>query len=101
MTKVRGVTGGGVAGNKVVETRNPKVEPTSYAVTPGRASTFGQAVFGWNKGPIHNGPGYSNPVGPSDSMGQGPGSNRVVMKAGSQARHGPDRPMGSGRSLFK
>jgi hypothetical protein len=101
MTKVRGVSGGGYEGRNVTHTRNPKQEPASYQVTPGRTSTIGQSIYGWNKGPIHNGPGYSNPIGPSDSMGQGPGANRVVMRSGSQAHHQGDRPMGRGRDLFK
>jgi hypothetical protein len=48
---------------------------------------LGQAVH-FVKGPLQTKGGYSNPVGPSDSMGQGPGANRVVMKSGSQGTHG-------------
>jgi hypothetical protein len=87
MTKAHGVTGGGIAGNKVVNTRNPKAEPTVYKVEPGRASNIGMSVH-FHKGPLQTQGGYSNPVGPSDSMGQGPGANRVTLPCGSQGRHG-------------
>jgi hypothetical protein len=100
MTKIRGVTGGGYDGNKVSHYSDPKREPTVYKVDPGRTSTIGQSVY-FHKGPLQTQGGYSNPVGPSDSMGQGPGANRVVMRAGSQSATPNPTPMGTGRSLFE
>jgi hypothetical protein len=87
MGKARGISGGGLEGRNVVNTRNPKAEPTPYSVTPGRASTIGQSVY-FHKGPLQTQGGYSNPVGPSDSMGQGPGANRVTLPHGTQGQHG-------------
>jgi hypothetical protein len=100
MTKIRGVTGGGIAGRNVVQTRGGKVEPTSYAVTPGRASNIGMSVH-FAKGPLQQGHGYSNPVGPSDGMDCRPGGGRTVMKAGSQSATPNPTSMGRGRDLFK
>jgi hypothetical protein len=79
-------SGGGINSNKVSHYRDPKQEPVSYAVTPGRASNIGMSVY-FHKGPLQTQGGYSNPVGPSDSMGQGPGANRVCMRSGSQGKH--------------
>jgi hypothetical protein len=100
MTRVRGVVGGGYESNKLVQTRGGKVEPTSYAVTPGRASNIGMSVH-FAKGPLQEGHGYSNPVGPSDGMDCRPGGGRTVMRAGSQSATPNPTPRTSGRSLFK
>jgi hypothetical protein len=50
--------------------------------------------------PIYNKVTASNPVGPTDNMGQGPGANRTVLARGTQAHH-ENRPMPKGRDLFK
>jgi hypothetical protein len=100
MTKIRGVTGGGIAGRNVVQTRGGKTEPVSYAVTPGRTSTIGQSVF-FEKGPLQTRGGYSNPVGPSDGMDCRPGGGRTVLRAGSQSATPNPTSMGRGRDLFK
>ena len=43
----------------------------------------------------------SNPIGPTDGMKAGPGSNRTIMPSGSQSRVSAPTPMrGPRRSLF-
>jgi hypothetical protein len=97
-------SGGGINSRVVSNVKAPKAEPTSYAVTPGRASTIGQSVY-FHKGPLQTqGGAYSNPIGPSDNMGQGPGANRVTLPHGTQGQHGSSvggqpRP-GSGKPIF-
>jgi hypothetical protein len=104
MTKVRGVTGGGYDGKNVVHTNNPKREPISRPVSVGAVSRLGSMVgegtplksLYANYNPVR----ASNPIGPSDNMGQGPGAMRTVMRAGSQSKS-VTRPMPKGRDLFK
>jgi hypothetical protein len=99
----RAKSGGGIRGNFVSNVNAPKQEPRPHAVSVGSVSRLG-AVVGEGtpyKG-LYAGKGYSTPVGPTDGMDARPGGNgRQIMRAGSQAHHGPDRPMGPGRSLFK
>ena len=97
------ITGGGIRGNFVSNVSAGKQEPKSHSVSVGAVSRMGGALgVGSDYKPLYQGAGYSTPQGPTDGMGQGPGSNgRQIMRAGSQARHGPDRPMGKGRDLFK
>jgi hypothetical protein len=97
------ISGGGINSNKVTHYRDPKQEPKTYKVDPGRVDQLGQATH-FAKGPLQTPGAYSNPVGPSDNMGQGPGANRVVMKSGSQGTHGATvggqaRP-GATKSIF-
>jgi hypothetical protein len=104
MTKVRGVTGGGIAGNKVSQVTAPKREPVSHPVSLDAVSRIGSMVgVGSPHAALYNPIKASTPAGPTDNtknLGPG-GCGRQVMRSGSQAHHGPDRPMGSGRSLFK
>jgi hypothetical protein len=87
MTKAR--SGGGITSNKLVETRNPKVEPTVYRASPGATSRLGNMVGEGT--PLKmlqtQGGAYSNPIGPTPSVA-GPGGGRMVMKSGSQGTHG-------------
>jgi hypothetical protein len=100
VTKIRGVTGGGAGTNKLVSTRNFKTEPQNYAIDPGRASNIGMSVH-FVKGPLQEGRGYSNPIGPSPSVA-GPGGGRVVLPSGSQSRVSNPTPMQRPRrDLFK
>jgi hypothetical protein len=95
------ITGGGYNSNKVVNTQNPKREPVVYGVSPGAVSRQGSMVGEGTpyKSLQTQGSAYSNPVVPQPSIA-GPGGGRVVMRAGSQAHHGPDRPMGPGRKII-
>jgi hypothetical protein len=95
MTKL---SGGGLTSNKLVSTRNPKAEPTSYAISPNRPSEIGLSHHYLVK-PLQGNP-YSNPIGPSPSVA-GPGGGRTVMRAGSQSATPNPTPRTSGRSLFK
>jgi hypothetical protein len=103
MTKVRGVTGGGIDGNKVVVKPQPKVEPTPHAISVGAVQYPGAKT-----GPLYEGRGYAakynatTPSGPTSGLDCRPGGNgREVSKSGSQSHHTGTTPMGSGRSLFK
>lgn len=69
-------------------TSNPKREPKPEGVdvsTLGRNQTYNGYTF------AERGAGYSNPVGPVDNMGVGPGANRDVHRSGSQ--HGLAAPV--------
>jgi hypothetical protein len=93
------LTGGGILGNKVRHVSAPKIEPKSKAVSPEAAAGIGLS-HAYKVPNLERGKGYSTPVGPSSSMGVGPGANRTVMKCGSQGTHGPvagsQRPQGRG-----
>ena len=93
MSKSRGLSGGGIEGAKVKHAKAPKVEPKPRAINPGYTSQLGEHV-GNRKAvtPISPGKGYKTPVGPSPSMGQGPGANRTIHHCGSQGTHGPVNP---------
>jgi hypothetical protein len=85
----RATSGGGINMNKVVHSRNPKVEPTPHAVSVGAVSRLGAKVGeGTPYKNLYNKVGYTTPIGPSDNMGAGPGANRMVMKSGTQGQHG-------------
>jgi hypothetical protein len=99
MTKVRGVTGGGIAGNKVSQVHAPKREPRVDQIDPRRPSQIGLSA-NYVKQPLYQHSTASTPYGATPAECK-PGGGRVVLPHGSQASHGPDRPMGSGRSLFK
>jgi hypothetical protein len=103
MTKVRGVTGGGIDGKNVVHSSNPKTEPVSRAVSVGAVSRIGSMVGEGTpaKSLYQKGPGYSPPQGPKP-MVCGVGGGRTVYKSGSQsATPAPKTTIGSGRDLFK
>jgi hypothetical protein len=101
MTKVRGVTGGGILSNKVSHVNAPKQEPKPHAVSVGAVSRLGAKIGpGTPFKSFYNQQAYTNPVGPTDSMGQGPGANRTVMRSGSQASTPAARPMPHGRKTF-
>jgi hypothetical protein len=99
-------SGGGITMNKVVQTRNPKVEPKPHAISLGATSRLGNMV---STDTPHKsliaGAGYSTPVGPTSNLDARPGGNgRMIMKSGSQGTHGPTvsgvaRP-GAGQRIF-
>jgi hypothetical protein len=99
MTKVRGVTGGGILGNKVSETNAPKREPIAHPVSPGAVSRLGAKVGPGTpeKNLYYNKVTASTPLGPTDGMAQGPGANRMVMPSGSQAKTPAPASMGKTR----
>ena len=80
-------SGGGIRGNFVSNVNAPKVEPTAHNIDPRRPSQIGLSHY-YVSGPLYQGTA-STPQGPTDGMGQGPGSNgRQVMRSGSQGQHG-------------
>jgi hypothetical protein len=100
MGKARGISGGGIEGRQVTETRNPKREPLVHPVSMGAVSRLGAMV---GDGTPHKNI-YSSkattPFGTTPSVA-GPGGGRMVMPSGSQSRTPALRSMGTGRSLFK
>jgi hypothetical protein len=84
------ISGGGARGNFVSHVNAGKTEPKSHAVSIGATSRLGGMVGeGTPKKSLYSGAGYSTPQGPTDGMGQGPGSNgRQIMRSGSQGQHG-------------
>jgi hypothetical protein len=87
MTKVRGVTGGGINSNKVTHVNAPKREPQVNPVSVGAVSRIGALV---GEGTPHKNL-YSSkattPFGTTPSV-PGPGGGRMVMRSGSQGQHG-------------
>jgi hypothetical protein len=83
----RAKSGGGETMNKVVSTNAPKREPINHPVSPGAVSRLGGVVsVGTPFKPLYyNKVTASNPVGPTDGMKAGPGSNRTIMPSGSQS----------------
>jgi hypothetical protein len=75
MTKVRGVTGGGILGNKVSNVTAPKREPVPLAVSQGAVSRLGAKVgVGTPYSALYDGRGYSTPQGPTpNTENLGPG----------------------------
>jgi hypothetical protein len=104
MTKVRGVTGGGIDGKNVSNVNAPKQEPKPHAVSVGAVSRLGGMVgVGTPYKNIYNAVGYTTPLGTKQVVGADckPGGGRMVMRAGSQSTTPSPRPMGKGRDLFK
>jgi hypothetical protein len=113
MTKVRGVTGGGIDGNKVRHIPQPKSEPKPYSISVGATQRIGQAQYpGARTGPLVEGPGFyqgrsyassiapGKMVGPTDGLDCRPGGNgREILRAGSQAKTPAPTSMGTGRSF--
>jgi len=104
MGKAHGISGGGLESRQTVQTRNPKVEPTSHSVSMNRPSMIG--LQHWQndaKGALYNKIAASNPVGPTPMTPDmcKPGGGRTILKSGSQSSTPSPRPMGGGRSLFK
>jgi hypothetical protein len=99
MGKARGISGGGIEGAKVSEVRAPKREPKVNQIDPRRPSQIGLSA-NYVKAPLYQHSTASTPVGATPAECK-PGGGRVILPHGTQASHGPDRPMGSGRSLFK
>ena len=101
MGKLGNRSGGGIEGNKVSHVNAPKAEPKPHAVSVGAVSRLGAKIGpGTPFKSFYNQQAYTNPVGPTDSMGRGPGANRTTMPCGSQSRNPAPRPMPHGRKTF-
>jgi hypothetical protein len=90
-------TGGGINSKPVVQTRNPKVEPTVHNIDPRRPSQIGMSVH-YVKTDLYQ--STTTPKGPTNLMTAGPGSGRQILPCGTQARS-VTRPMPKGRDLFR
>jgi len=103
MGKRGSLSGGGIEGNKVSQTRAPKQEPKPQGVSIGATSRIGGALaVGTTHKALYNQVAYTNPVGTNHNFEVGPGAGRVVLKSGSQSKTPSPTPMsGPRRSLFK
>jgi hypothetical protein len=102
------ITGGGISGNKVVQSRSGvKVEPKAKAANPASVAQMGlQHAF--KPEPMMQGKGYEpKAMGPTgianatyNAATQGPGSQRTTYKSGSQSPTPPAREMPAGRDTL-
>jgi hypothetical protein len=87
MTKVRGVTGGGINMNKVTHVSSPKQEPRVNPVSVGAVSRIGGMMgVGSDHKNLYSSKA-TTPFGTTPSV-PGPGGGRMVMRSGSQGQHG-------------
>jgi hypothetical protein len=98
MTKIRGVTGGGILGNKVSHVNAPKREPTVNNIDPNRPSMIGASTH-FVKPPLYQSTVATTPYGTTPSV-PGPGGGRMVMKAGSQSTTPAPTPRTHGPKTF-
>jgi hypothetical protein len=97
-------SGGGINSKPVVQTRNPKVEPTVHNIDPRRPSQIGlQHYINQDKGALYQHGGVdSTPKGPNHLYQAGPGAGRQILPSGSQSKTPAPTPMsGPRRSLFR
>jgi hypothetical protein len=99
MTKVRGVTGGGIAGKNVSEVNAPKREPHVDNISPNRPSQIGMSVH-YVKSDLYQ--SSTSPKGPNPVVGSEckPGGGRSVLPHGTQAPCRPARPLPRGEPEF-
>ena len=93
------LSGGGYSSNKLSQSKAPKAEPRSKAMSPEAVAQLGAATA-FQKKPLEMGPGLGGPVGPTNNLVNGPkGQGRNVHHCGSQGTHGPvagqPRPQGA------
>ena len=82
-------SGGGITSNKFVQSKAPKIEPRSKAISPETVAQLG-ASTAFQKKPLEMGPGLGGPVGPTNNLVNGPkGQGRNVHQCGTQSQHGP------------
>jgi hypothetical protein len=93
------VSGGGLASNKLVQSRSAKTEPKSHKVSVPAIAQIGRAVQ-FEKPKLEAGRGLQ-PKGPTSNLGQGPGANRVLHPHGSQQRTPEAREMPKGRDTLR
>jgi hypothetical protein len=85
MGKRGSLSGGGIESRQVVNTNNPKAEPTNHSVSMNRPSMIGMQHWQNDaKGPLYNKQPFTTPIGTRPSVA-GPGGGRMVMKSGSQS----------------
>jgi hypothetical protein len=90
MAKAR--SGGGITSNKLVQSKAPKIEPRSKAMSPETVAQLGAATA-FQKKPLEMGPGLQGPVGPTNNLVNGPkGQGRNVHHCGSQGLQGSPAP---------
>jgi hypothetical protein len=92
---------GGLHSKNVSHRTAAKVEPRPHAKGPAGVSQFGQMQgthithgkeSDYRGDPVNIGPGYKNPVGPTNMALQGPGAGCNIMPHGGQGRHGATNP---------
>ena len=102
------VSGGGLTSNKLVQSKQGKVEPVSRKASPAGAAQLGAAVQ-FRKEPLEAGKGYNPaPVPPNGIAnaqqgheGPGPGGGgRTIYKSGSQSPTPEAREMPKGRDTL-
>lgn len=86
-------------GAKVVNTKAPKTEPKSTAVSLAAVRQIGQSLA-FKPDPLIVGKGYSPPVGPTNMMAQGPGAGRTIHECGSQQGPKTSAPMPAARDIL-
>jgi hypothetical protein len=93
----------GISSKNVRHSTAPKREPRTHAKHPGGVSQYGGAQgdhvtthgggqTGYRGDPVNIGPGYKNPVGPTNMALQGPGAGCNIMKSGGQGTWGETNP---------
>jgi hypothetical protein len=88
----RAKSGGGINMNKVTHVASPKREPLVNPVSPGAVSRLGSMVGeGTPKKNLYSSKA-TTPFGTTPSV-PGPGGGRMVMRAGSQSKTPPARPL--------
>jgi hypothetical protein len=100
MGKSGSLSGGGIESNKVVNTQNPKREPTPHGVSVGAVSRLGGMVGeGTPYKNLYNKQAYTTPLGttPADCK---PGGGRMIMPSGSQSKTPAARPMPAATRKF-
>jgi hypothetical protein len=102
----------GISSKNVRHTTAAKTEPRPKAINPGGVGQLGEAQgrHSTNKGDSDYsgdkwslGPGYRNPVGPTNMALEGPGAGCNIMPHGGQGRHGapnPGQPRPQGRGIL-
>ena len=97
MTRIRGVSGGGPQGQFVSETRAPKREPINHNISQNRPSQIGMSVH-YHKTDLYE--SSTTPKGPTNLMTAGPGSGRMVLPSGSQAKTPKVTPPSKSKPFF-
>ena len=90
-------SGGGIRSRVVSEVNAFKREPLVHNIDPTRPSQIGVSVH-YVKSDLYQ--SSTTPKGPNPPVA-GVGGGRMILKSGSQGKHGPDRPMPKGRDLFR
>ena len=86
-------------GAKVVNTKAPKTEPKSTAMSLAAVRQIGQSLA-FKPDALAAGKGYSTPVGPTNMMAQGPGTGRTIHECGSQQSSKASAPMPAARGIL-